>query len=102
MAEALWKALKTQRRKRAAGSAARQLMTLGRTFPEFSPEKVGTAFLEAFLAPASSDETKTALIQVCGTLGEHGALPTASLARPPSRRWGCSGMLLETYPIAFC
>ena len=92
MAEALWNALKMQRRNRAAGSAARQLMTLGRTFPEFPPEKVGTAFLEAFLTPASSDETKTVLIQVCGTLGEHRALPAASLARPPSRRWGCSGM----------
>ena len=77
MADALWEALKTQRRGRAAGSAARQLMTLGRTFPEFPPEKVSAASLEALLDPASSDETRTALLQVCGTLGERGALPTA-------------------------
>ncbi len=77
MADALWEALKTRRRGRAAGSAARQLMTLGRTFPEFPPEKVSAASLEALLDPASSDETKTALLQVCGTLGERGALPTA-------------------------
>ena len=77
MADALWEALKTQRRGRAAGSAARQLMTLGRTFPEFPPEKVATASLEALLDPASSDETMTALLQVCGTLGDRGALPTA-------------------------
>ena len=77
MADALWEALKTRRRGRAAGSAARQLMTLGRSFPDFPPEKVATASLEALLDPASSDETKTALLQVCGTLGERGALPSA-------------------------
>ncbi len=77
MAEALWEALRMQRRGRAAGSAARQLMTLGCTFPEFPPEKVSAASLEALLDPASSDETKTALLQVCGTLGERGALPSA-------------------------
>ena len=77
MADALWEALKTQRRGRAAGSAARQLMTLGRTFPEFPPEKVSAASLDALLDPASSDETKTALLQVCGTLGERGALSSA-------------------------
>ena len=77
MADALWEALKTRRRGRAAGSAARQLMTLGRTFPEFPPEKVSAASLEALLDPASSDETRTALLQVCGTLGERGALPSA-------------------------
>ncbi len=77
MAEALWDALRIQRRGRAAGSAARQLMTLGRAFPEFPPDKVAQASLEALLDPASSDETKTALLQVCGTLGERGALPTA-------------------------
>ena len=77
MADALWEALKTRRRGRAAGSAARQLMTLGRTFPEFPPEKVSAASLEALLDPASSDETRTALLQVCGELGERGALPTA-------------------------
>jgi len=77
MADALWEALKTRRRGRAAGSAARQLMTLGRSFPDFPPEKVATASLEALLDPASSDETKTALLQVCGTLGKRGALPTA-------------------------
>ena len=75
MADALWEALKTQRRGRAAGSAARQLMTLGRTFPEFPPEKVSAASLDALLDPASSDETKTALLQVCGILGERAALP---------------------------
>ena len=85
MADALWEALKTRRRGRAAGSAARQLMTLGRTFPEFPPEKVSAASLEALLDPASSDETKTALLQVCGTLGERGALPTArAIARRSS------------------
>ncbi len=77
MANALWEALRTQRRGRAAGSAARQLMTLGRTFPEFPPEKVAATSLDALLDPASSDETNTALLQVCGTLGERGALPTA-------------------------
>ena len=77
MADALWEALRTRRRGRAAGSAARQLMTLGRTFPEFPPEKVSAASLEAPLAPAASEETMTALLQVCGTLGERGALPTA-------------------------
>ena len=77
MAEALRDALKTKRGGRAAGSAARQLMTLGRTFPEFPLEKVAAASLEALLDPASSDETKTALLQVCGTLGERGALATA-------------------------
>ena len=77
MADALWEALRTRRRGRAAGSAARQLMTLGRTFPEFPPERVSAASLEALLDPASSDETRTALLQVCGTLGERGALPTA-------------------------
>ena len=77
MADALWEALRTRRRGRAAGSAARQLMTLGRTFPEFPPEKVSAASLEALLDLASSDETRTALLQVCGTLGERGALPTA-------------------------
>ena len=77
MADALWEALRTRRRGRAAGSAARQLMTLGRTFPEFPPEKVSAAALDALLDPASSDETKTALLQVCGTLGERGALPSA-------------------------
>ena len=77
MADTLWEALRTRRRGRAAGSAARQLMTLGRTFPEFPPEKVSAAALDALLDPASSDETKTALLQVCGTLGERGALPTA-------------------------
>mgnify|MGYP004646279699 FL=1 len=77
MADALWEALKTQRRGRAAGSAARQLMTLGRTFPEFPPEKVSAASLDALLDPASSDETKTALLQVCGILGERAALPAA-------------------------
>ena len=77
MADALWEALKTRRRGRAAGSAARQLMTLGRTFPELPPEKVAAASLEALLDPAISDETRTALFQVCGTLGVRGALPTA-------------------------
>ncbi len=77
MADALWEALKTQRRGRAAGSAARQLMTLGRTFPEFPPEKVAASSLEVLLDPVSSDETRTALLQVCGTLGERGALPSA-------------------------
>ena len=77
MAEALRDALKTKRGGRAAGSAARQLMTLGRTFPEFPPEKVAATSLDALLDPASSDETRTALLQVCGTLGERGALPTA-------------------------
>ena len=78
MADAMWEALRTTRRAgRAAGSAARQLMTLGRTFPEFPPEEVSAASLEALLDPASSDETRTVLLQVCGTLGEHGALPTA-------------------------
>ena len=77
MAEALWEALRTRRRGRAAGSAARQLMTLGRAHPEFPPEKVAAASLEALLDPASSDETRTALLQGCGTLGERGALPTA-------------------------
>lgn len=75
MADALWEALKTQRRGRAAGSAARQLMTLGRTFPEFPPEKVSAASLEALLDPTCSEETKTALLQVCGILGERSALP---------------------------
>ena len=75
MADALWEALKTQRRGRAAGSAARQLMTLGRTFPEFPPEKVSAASLEALLDPTCSEETKTALLQVCGILGERAALP---------------------------
>jgi hypothetical protein len=77
MAAALWEALKTQRAGRAAGSAARQLMTLARNSPEFPPEKVAAAALEALLDPVSSMETKTALLQVCGTLGERGALPTA-------------------------
>ena len=77
MAEALWDALKTQRGGRAAGSAARQLMTLGRTFPEIPPAKVAAASLEALLDPVSSDETRTALLQVCGTLGENRALATA-------------------------
>ena len=77
MADALWETLKTQRRGRAAGSAARQLMTLGRTFPEFPSDKVAQASMEALLDPVSSDETRTALLQVCGTLGERGALPTA-------------------------
>ena len=77
MADALWEALKTQRRGRAAGSAARQLMTLGRTFPEFPPEKVSAASLEALLDPTCSEETKTALLQVCGILGERAALPAA-------------------------
>ena len=75
MADALWEALKTQRRGRAAGSAARQLMTLGRTFPEFPPEKASAASLEALLDPTCSEETKTALLQVCGILGERAALP---------------------------
>ena len=75
MADALWEALKTQRKGRAAGSAARQLMTLGRTFPEFPPEKVSAASLEALLDPTCSEETKTALLQVCGILGERAALP---------------------------
>ena len=66
MADALWEALRTRRRGRAAGSAARQLMTLGRTFPEFPPEKVSAASLEAPLAPAASEETMTALLQVAG------------------------------------
>ena len=77
MAEMFWEALRTRRRGRAAGSAARQLMTLGRTFPEFPPERVSAASLEALLDPAISDETRTALLQVCGTLGKRGALPTA-------------------------
>ena len=77
MADALWEALKTQRRGRGAGSAARQLMTLCRTFPEFPPEKVSAASLEALLDPTCSEETKTALLQVCGILGERAALPAA-------------------------
>ncbi len=77
MAAALWEALRTQRAGRGAGSAARQLMTLARTFPEISPDRVAAAALEALLDPVSSMETKTALLQVCGTLGERGALPTA-------------------------
>ena len=77
MADALWEALRTRRRGCAADSAARQLMTLGRTFPELPPEKVAAASLEALLDQASSDETRTALFQVCGTLGVRGALPTA-------------------------
>ena len=86
MAEALWEALRTRRRGRAAGSAARQLMTLGRAHPEFPLEKVAAASLEALLDPAISDETRTALLQVCGTLGERGALPTARAlaARSPA------------------
>ena len=75
MADALWEALKNQRGGRGAGSAARQLMTLGRTFPEFPPEKVSAASLEALLDPTCSEETKTALLQVCGILGERAALP---------------------------
>ena len=71
MAEALWEALRIQRKDRTAGSAARQLMTLGRTFPEFPLEKVAAAALEALLAPASSNETKIVL-QVYGTLGKRG------------------------------
>lgn len=77
MAEALWEALRTGRRGRVAGSAARQLMTLGRTFPEFPPEKIAAASLEALRDPACSEEAMTALLQVCGTLGEGGALPIA-------------------------
>lgn len=77
MADALWEALKNQRGGRGAGSAARQLMTLGRTFPEFPPEKVSAASLEALLDPTCSEETKTALLQVCGILGERAALPAA-------------------------
>ena len=77
MADALWEALKNQRGGRGAGSAARQLMTLGRTFPEFPPEKVSAASLEALLDPTCSEETKTALLQVCGILGERSALPAA-------------------------
>ncbi len=86
MADALWEALRTRRRGRAAGSAARQLMTLGRAHPEFPLEKVAAASLEALLDPAISDETRTALLQVCGTLGERGALPTARAlaARSPA------------------
>ena len=76
-ADALWEALKNQRGGRGAGSAARQLMTLGRTFPEFPPEKVSAASLEALLDPTCSEETKTALLQVCGILGERSALPAA-------------------------
>ncbi|MBR0457787.1 MAG: hypothetical protein IJJ26_00985 [Victivallales bacterium] len=57
MEDALWEALRTRRSGRAAGSAARQLMTLGRTFPEFPPDKVAQASLEVLLDPASSDET---------------------------------------------
>ena len=81
-----WEALRTRRRGRAAGSAARQLMTLGRAHPEFPLEKVAAASLEALLDPAISDETRTALLQVCGTLGERGALPTARAlaARSPA------------------
>ena len=52
-------------------------MTLGRTFPDLPPEKVAAASLEALLDPAISDEPRTALFQVCGTLGVRGALPTA-------------------------
>lgn len=77
MADALWEALKNQRGGRGAGSAARQLMTLGRTFPEFPPEKVSAASLEALLDPTCSEETKTALLQACGILGERAALPAA-------------------------
>lgn len=77
MADALWEALKNQRGGRGAGSAARQLMALGRTFPEFPPEKVSAASLEALLDPTCSEETKTALLQVCGILGERSALPAA-------------------------
>ena len=77
MADALWEALKNQRGGRGAGSAARQLMTLGRTFPEFPPEIVSAASLEALLDPTCSEETKTALLQVCGILGERAALPAA-------------------------
>ena len=77
MADALWEALKNQRGGRGAGSAACQLMTLGRTFPEFPPEKVSAASLEALLDPTCSEETKTALLQVCGILGERAALPAA-------------------------
>ena len=77
MADALWEALKNQRGGRGAGSAARQLMTLGRTFPEFPQEKVSAASLEALLDPTCSEETKTALLQVCGILGERSALPAA-------------------------
>ena len=77
MADALWEALKNQRGGRGACSAARQLMTLGRTFPEFPPEKVSAASLEALLDPTCSEETKTALLQVCGILGERSALPAA-------------------------
>ena len=75
MSDALWEALKNQRGGRGAGSAARQLMTLGRTFSEFPPEKVSAASLEALLDPTCSEETKTALLQVCGILGERAALP---------------------------
>jgi len=102
MADALWEALKTQRRGRAAGSAARQLMTLGRTFPEFPPEKVAASSLEALLDPVSSDETRTALLQVCGTRGERGALPLARTLASRSASAVLHQIIYEQAPYPDC
>ncbi len=77
MSEALWEVLRTCRSGRAAGSAARQLMMLSRSFWEFPADKVASASLEALQDPGCSEESQTALLQVCGTLGERGALPIA-------------------------
>ena len=83
MSEALWEVLRICRSGRAAGSAARQLMMLSRSFPEFPEDKVASASLEALQDPGCSEESQTALLQVCGTLGEHGAL---SMARSIAER----------------
>ncbi len=77
MEEALWEALKTRRGGRAAGSAARQLLWLSRTSAEIPAKQVAEAALEALLDPACSETSRTALLQVCGTLGERRALPVA-------------------------
>ena len=77
MADTLWKVLNARRNSRVAGSAARQLMMLSRAFPEVPPDKVAAMSFEALRDPRCSDESKTALLQVCGMLGEHEALPIA-------------------------
>jgi hypothetical protein len=83
MSEVLWEVLRTCRSGRAAGSAARQLMMLSRSFSEFPAERVASASLEALQDSGCSEESQTALLQVCGTLGERGAL---SIARSIAER----------------
>ena len=77
MGEALWDALKNERRNSIAGAASSQLCFLSGRFPEFDKKAVSAASFEALNDPKCANISKVALLQTCAVLGNEKALPIA-------------------------